>query len=171
MTCKYKWPGMLALMMLWLSFSGGAQASEFRSFRPVLTPAVVSDGQGMAANAATRPLKPISRNLAEKAISKIIAAWNGNNINSVLSDNFFDKSLLSNAMNSKVPRDAQLEVLSIQDVQTFNQQVLDSPNGKILVSTVSITVRTQLTFNDPVNGYQRRKGVNEYIMRIKQRMR
>lgn len=143
-----------------------AWASEFRSFRPILTSvAVVSGGQSTAA------VKPISRNLAEKAMSKIIAAWNGNNVNSVLGDSFFDKSRLNDAMNAKVPRDARLEVLSIQDVQTLGQKTVGSPAGKLLVSTVSITAKTQLTFNDPVNGYQRREGTNEYIMRIKQRMR
>jgi len=63
-----------------------------------------------------------------------------------------------------------LSVLSIQDVQTLGQKTVDSPMGRLLVSTVTITLKTQLTFNDPVNGFQRREGVNEYTMRIKQRM-
>jgi len=167
MMWKNRWSGML-VFIAFLFFSGGVQASEFRSFRPILTPALVSGGQGVTGRAVSA-LKPLSRNMAEKAMSKIIAAWNGNNINSVLGDNFFDKSLLSNAMDSKVPRDARLEVLSIQDTQTLNQQVTDSPSGKLLVSMVSVTAKTQLTFNDPANGYQRREGVNEYIIRIKQR--
>jgi len=142
-------------------------ASEFRSFRPILTPASVPKAGALAAT--LRPgIKPVSRKLAEKAVGKIIAAWNGNHIGSVLGDEFFDKSRLSDAMNSKVPRDAQLEILAIQDVQTLQQKIADSPSGKLLVSRVSVTVRTQLTFNDPRNGYQRREGVNEYIMRIKQ---
>jgi len=92
-----------------------------------------------------------------------------NNVSSVLGDAFFDKSRVSDAMNAKVPRDARFEVLAIQDVQTFGQKTMDSPSGKLLVSTVSVTARAQLTFNDPVGGYQRREGVNEYILRIKQR--
>jgi len=90
-------------------------------------------------------------------------------VNSVLGDEFFDKSRLSDAMNAKVPRDARLSVLAIQDVQTLGQKTADSPSGRLLVSTVSVTAKTQLTFNDPANGYQRREGVNEYIIRIKQR--
>jgi len=114
-------------------------------------------------------IKPVSRTLAARAVGKVIAAWNENNVNSVLGDEFFDKSRLSDAMNAKVPRDARLSVLAIQDVQTLGQKTADSPSGRLLVSTVSVTAKTQLTFNDPANGYQRREGVNEYIIRIKQR--
>jgi len=160
---------MMVLMVLWLSVTNGIHASEFRSFQPILTPALQNQGRTVASSAHGKVLKPISRNQAEKAVDTIIAAWNANNVNSVLSDKFFDKSRLNDAMNSKVPRDAQLSLLAIQDVQTLQQKTMDSPSGKLLVSMVSITVKTQLTFNDPVNGYQRREGVNEYIIRIKQR--
>jgi len=134
--------------------------SEFRSFRPIVIPA----GQAMAqAN-----IKPISRALIVKAVNKLVAAWNGNAMDAVLGNDFYDKFRLADAMNSKVPRDARLEVLSIQATQTLSQKTADSPSGELLLSIVSATVRTQLTFNDPVNGYQRREGTNEYIMRIKQ---
>jgi len=165
---KYKIPETLTMALL-LTVSGSVQSSEFRSFQSILTPARVSTG-GTATAGALRPgIKPVSRKLAEKAVGKIIAAWNANNVDSVLGDEFFDKSRLSDAMNSKVPRDAQLSVLALQSVQTLGQKTMDSPSGRLLVSRVSVTVKTQLTFNDPANGYQRREGVNEYIMRIKQR--
>jgi len=116
-------------------------------------------------------MKPVSRNVAETAMEKVVAAWNGNRIDSVLSDSFFDKSRLADSMNAKVPRDARLSVLAIQAVQTLGQRVESGPRGKVLVSTISITAKTQLTFNDPTNGYQRREGTNEYIVRVKQRLR
>ncbi|MDQ7010597.1 MAG: hypothetical protein Q9M29_02125, partial [Mariprofundaceae bacterium] len=142
--------------------------SEFRTFQPILTPAARPGG---AAGAPAARVKPVSRRLIAKAVDKVIAAWNGNNVDSVLSDQFFDKSRLADAMNSKVPRDARLEVLAIQDAQTLSQSTADSPHGRLLVSMVSVTVKTQLTFNDPANGYQRREGTNEYILRIRQRLR
>ena len=87
----------------------------------------------------------------------------------LLGNEFYDRSQLNDAMNTKVPRDAQLSLLGIQGVRTLDQQFKDSPSGKLLVSTVSVTASTQMTYNDPTNGYQRREGVNEYILRIKQR--
>jgi len=140
-------------------------ASEFRTFRPILTPIAMPQGAAVQAN-----IKPVSRQLAEKAVGKLIDAWNSNQLDGVLATEFTDKSRLTDAMNSKVPRDARLEVLGIQSMQTLQQSVVDSPNGKLLVSTVSVTVKTQLTFNDPANGYQRREGINEYILRIKQKV-
>lgn len=175
-------PVLLALLVM----AQNVSASEFRFIRPILRPVApvtsAASGTGAASVARSggaalsgkvqatprRQMKPISRRLAARAVNKFVAAWNENNLNSVLADNFFDKSRLNDAMNTKVPRDAELTVLAIQGIQTLSQHEADSPSGRLLVSTVSITVRTQLTFNDPQNGYQRREGVNEYIMEIKQ---
>jgi len=155
------------ICLFFVALTSVVGASEFRAFQPILTPsAVPENGRALAQN----QMKPVSRTMAEKAVGKLIAAWNRKNLDSVLGDEFYDKSRLNDAMNGKVPRDAELSLLAIQDTQTLQQQVVDSPSGKLLVSTVSITVKTQLTFNDPTAGYQRREGVNEYIMRIKQRI-
>jgi len=142
-------------------------AAEFRSFRPILSASINSE------NGAVLPqqqMKPVSRKLTEKAVGKVIVAWNNKQLDGVLGKEFYDKSRLNDAMNGQVPRDAQLSLLAIQSSQTLQQQVVESPKGRLLVSTVSITAKTQLTFNDPTNGYQRREGTNEYIMRIKQKM-
>lgn len=148
------------------------QAGEFRDFRPILTPVAVAGGGSVSLGraASAGPLKPVSRDLASTAMKKIISAWNGNRLGKVLAGDFYDKSQLSDSMNTKVPRDARLSVMAIQGVQTLGQQTEDSPSGKLLVTTVSITAKTQMTYNDPTNGYQRRDGTNEYIVRIKQRL-
>ena len=39
----------------------------------------------------------------------------------------------------------------------------------LLVSRVSVTVRTQVEFNDPVAGFQARDGTNELVMTLKSR--
>jgi hypothetical protein len=158
---------LLLILIVGQTLTSFSFASEFRAFRPILTPMQSQPG-GKAVPA--RQLKPVSRQAAEKAVNKLLTAWNGKNLDQVLGDEFYDKSRLNDAMGSKVPRDAELSLLAIQDTQTLQQQVVDSPSGKLLVSTISVTARTQLTFNDPTAGYQRREGVNEYIMRIRQRL-
>ncbi len=154
------------ICLFFIGFTSAVAASEFRSWRPILTPSLVPENSRALQQSQ---MKPVSRQLAEKAVQKLIAAWNGKNLDGILGKEFYDKSRLNDAMNGQVPRDAALSLLAIQDTQTLQQQVIDTPGGKILVSMVSITAKTQLTFNDPTSGYQRREGVNEYIMRIKQR--
>ncbi|PHS22276.1 MAG: hypothetical protein COA85_11950 [Robiginitomaculum sp.] len=173
--------GLSHIVMTALAFFAMANVSvaqEFRKMRriarPPVTKPVVPDAKAPAVleklKMAPQPgLPPITRDVAEKAIGMLVDAWNSNTLQSVLADSFFDKSRLTDAMDTKVPRDAELSVLAIQDVQTLKQKIDDTPDGKVLVSTVSITVRSQLTFNDPDKGYQRREGVNEYIMRIRQK--
>lgn len=168
--------GMATLL---LTIALPAQASEFRQFRPITVPQArpaPPSAAGIAAGVARSSInvaghaavQPVPKKLARLAVGKLLAAWNSNRIDSVLGKEFFDKSRLSDAMNTKVPRDARLSLLAIQGVRTLDQKTADSPSGKLLVSTVSITANTQLTYNDPLNGYQRREGVNEYILRIKQ---
>jgi len=144
--------------------------SEFRTFKPIaVPPQKQSVSVPIVATPVQPSLQPVSRQLADKALERVIMAWNTKQLNGVLGDDFYDRSQLSDAMNTRVPRDAELSLLAIQGARTIDQKTVDSPSGKLLVSTVSITASTQLTYNDPTNGYQRREGVNEYIVRIKQR--
>ena len=175
-----KW-GLWA-MTLFLGLSmvfAGAQlvsAQEFRKMNRIARPPALKPANPKPKTAPSRQsvtqapaLTPVSRAVAEKAVGMLVNAWNENNLDKVLADTFFDKSRLTDAMDIQVPRDAELSVLAIQDVQTLKQKIDDTPDGKVLVSTVSVTVRSQLTFNDPDRGYQRREGINEYIMRIRQK--
>jgi hypothetical protein len=173
-----RWLLALSVFVAVTLVAEGASAQEFRKMRRIARPPVakpvVTDAKASAVletrkAAPEQNLTPISRDVAEKAIGMLVNAWNSNTLESVLADNFFDKSRLTDAMDTKVPRDAELSILAIQDVQTLKQKIDDTPDGKVLVSTVSITVRSQLTFNDPNKGYQRREGINEYIMRIRQK--
>jgi len=178
MMCHHDIRSLLCGTMLLIALPLQVAGSEFRSFVPIAVPprhAAPAPG-ATATTAVTVPsttanasaMRPVPRQLIGTAMDRLLAAWNGNRMDKVLGDEFFDKSRLSDAMNTKVPRDAELSLLAIQSVQTLGQKQMDSPSGRLLVSTVSITASTQLTFNDPTNGYQRREGVNEYIVRIKQ---
>jgi hypothetical protein len=68
-----------------------------------------------------------------------------------------------------VPRDAVLRVLGVQGVQTLEQYVQADDSGQaMLVSRVSATVRTQVEFDDPAAGFQRREGTNEIVLLVKE---
>ena len=85
----------------------------------------------------------------------------------MLADNFYDKSRLADALTTNVPRDARLRVVAIQGMQTLNQYLQNTPSGvEQRVSRVSVTVSTQVEYNDPQSGFRHLDGSNEYILRI-----
>jgi len=151
-----------------LVFAGMVQAAEFRALRPIRTAAMVQHLAGAAARTPAT-LKKVSAEVLRTAVDTLTRAWNGNDLEGVMGQEFFDKSRLLDAMTSKVPRDAPLRVLSIQNAHTLDQRIVGTGGDQRRVSLVSVTLRTQLEFNNPANGFQRREGTNEYILRIRQR--
>ena len=157
----WKWRILLGLVGLACSTQGVLFASEFRSILPILKPYASA-----ISNTSEKPLKPVPRKKVTNAVKQVIDAWNQNQLGDVLDDSFYDRSRLVDAMATDVPRDARLETLSVGDVQTLNSEVVDTPEGRMSRSTVMVSVKTQLTFNDSSKGYQRREGTNTYILTI-----
>lgn len=141
-------------------------AQEFRGINPIATPKAA--GKLPADAKQVKERKPVDLQKLADAIKDIMASWNTPKLASRLSDNFYDKDRLLDALNTKVPRDARLSILSIQGIQILDQYVIPGQSGApdTYVSTVSATVRTQVEFNDPVNGFQRLDGTNEYILKV-----
>lgn len=154
----------LAAALIGLS-QAQAQAQEVRQLNRIATPSAVQKlPPGARAVAA---LRPVSAAKVEEAVKQIVAAWNTSKLGPLLADNFYDKSRLTDALATKVPRDARLSVLAIQGVQTLNQYTQKSAAGaEQLVSRVSVTVRTQVEYNDSQAGFQRLDGSNEFILLI-----
>lgn len=158
--------GVLALLaVLGISASPSA-GEEFRVVKPIATPKVSAPLPAGARRVKER--KPIDLQKLADAIKDIMASWNTPKLASKLSDKFYDKDHLLDALNTRVTRDARLSILSIQGIQILDQYVIAGQSGALdtYVSTVSATVRTQVEFNDPVNGFQRLNGTNEYILKV-----
>ncbi len=140
-------------------------AREFRTFKTIPTPKVMPKGAEVV-----EQMKPVDRRIMEKVINKLMASWNTPGMEKFLGEDFFDKSRLVDAMDDKVPRDARLRILSIQGIQTQGQYIQKDASGREWVeSIVTAIVTTQLEFNDPISGFQRREGVNEYTFRIRKK--
>lgn len=142
-----------------------ASAQEARQLNRIATPqAAPKLPPGARAVAAVRPVPAAP---VEAAVQQIAASWNTARLEPLLADNFYDKTRLLDTLNAKVPRDAKLRVLAIQGMQTLNQYLQKNPAGsEDRVSRVSVTVRTQLEFNDPQTGLQRLDGTNEFILLV-----
>ena len=144
-----------------------ALAREFRTFKSIRTPKALPEGAKVG-----KEVQPVDRKIMEGAVKKLIRSWNTAGMENMLAEDFFDKSRLFDSIDDKVPRDAKLSILSIQGIQTLSQQIqTDTAGAEIVVSTVSVTVKSQLEFNDETDGFQRREGTNEYIFRVKQMKR
>lgn len=153
-----------ALLALALAFAVvAAHAQEGRTFNPIARPAArpaLPDG----AVRVTPPI-PLTREQVERAVTRVAEAWGGRQLDQVLAPQFRDRQKLVDALETKVPRDASLRVTAIQGWQVLDQYRKDGA----LVSRVSVTVRTQVEFNDPAAGFQARDGTNEYVMTLTDR--
>jgi len=146
------------LIVMVLAVALSASAQESRVLRAIERPAATPKLPGQAER-LTAPL-PISRDRVEAAVRDIARAWEERRLESVLSDKFYDRERLLDALQTIVPRDAKLRVTSIQGWQVVEQYRL----GGAILSQVSVTVRTQVEFNDVRTGFQTRDGTNDLLL-------
>lgn len=163
---------VMALLMALPLWSGVADARGFRGFTPIASPDDANAVSAEGVRAVPANTQPVSREAGAKAVSQLVDAWNQGNLSEVLSENFYDKSQLLDAIATDVPKDASLRLVSVRSVQTLSQRVEDDPQfGQVLVSQISATARTQVEFNDPDTGsLVNRPGENEFILEVRQRM-
>ncbi len=159
------WPltSVLLLSAAWPA----AQAQEFRLLNRIPTPQAAA---GIPPGASlVSPPRPIPAAVVEAAVRDIAAAWNTPALESRLAENFYGKSRLTSTLAADVPRDAALRVIAIQGSQTVAQYTMAGAGGRaIRYSRISVTVRTQLEFNDPQKGLQRLDGTNDLILRLEE---
>lgn len=153
----------LATLAVIACLAAPALAQESRILRPIERP----QGRALLPSGAMRiaPAAPITRERIEAAVRQIAAAWTLRELDAVLSPRFYDRQRLLDTVQARVPRDAKLRIVAVQAWQVTDQYRL----GPSVVSMVSVTVRTQLEFNDPVAGYQVRDGTNDFLISLTER--
>ena len=150
----------LVAMCLALGAACGAAGQEGRLFNPIARPA--ARGPLPAGAERISPPRAIPRERIEQAVGAIASAWNERRVGQVLAPTFQRREELSDALQTRVPRDAVLRVTAIQGWQVHEQY----RQGGNVVSKVAITIRTQVEFGDAAGGYQVRDGINEYVVSI-----
>lgn len=155
----------LALALATLLAALPAAAQESRVLRPIERPEARAPLPAGAVRLA--PFQAVSRERIEKVVAEILAAWGERRLDAVLAEGFYDRERLRDAIEVRVPRDASLRLIAIQGWQVVDQYRI----GRIVVSKVSITVRTQLEWQDPSRGLQRREGVNDFLVTLGDRVR
>lgn len=160
---------VLFMLMAGIIAVFGYRVTEARQFRQII-PIPSAQKSGVKLPDGAVPLsqaRSLDREQVQAAVEQVITRWNNSGLDQVLAEEFFDKSRLTDAIDTVVPRDASLRVQSIQGVQTLQQYRLPGESGgSQIVSIVSATVNTQVEFNDPQAGFVRRQGLNEFILKI-----
>ncbi|MEM7542730.1 MAG: hypothetical protein AAF384_14275 [Pseudomonadota bacterium] len=161
---------LVAIFMVGLTVAvSSLDARQFRQFTPIATPqaspaANIPEGATPVEDGA-----PLTRQEVEPLVRGLLGKWNTAEMEQTLSEQFFDASRLTDAVDSQVPRDARLRLQSIQGIQTLQQYEIPGSGGERgeMVTVVSATVTTQLEFNSPTDGFVRRPGTSEFILEIR----
>lgn len=159
---------VLAITVLLVAQIGvTAVAKEFRAIKPINASVTMPDGAQ-----APEVFRPVATELVDQAVEKLMESWGSPQMQDYLSKNFFDKDRLTDVIDTLVPRDAVVRILSIQGVQTVQQWEEPAPGDPDLmlrVSRVSVVVRTQLEFTRPDGVLETKPGTTEYILKFKER--
>lgn len=143
------------------ALAAGASADEVRSFKPIERPGPpgfrTSEAPRVRAQLAVRAER------VEDAMRHVVRAWNDRELDGILAADFRDRSALLDAMETRVPVDARLRVVAIQDWRIVDQAVQEGT----LLTRLAVTARTALDFTDAGGARRTREGVNEYLVLLR----
>jgi hypothetical protein len=172
--------GILVAVLLTgsLVVASGADARGFRSADRIMTPELLAVGEDGAAlsDLVGEPLSgpvPIPRLHVEQAMEQVLANWGDTQFRRALSDDFVDGDRLADTATLLVPRDAQVRVLGISNIDTLDQVLRrdEGPDdGDLLVSRITLTAQTQVEFVDRTTGaFRLLRGTNDYVLLLRHR--
>lgn len=154
--------GAAALALL---LAGTAVAQEMRVLRPIgrNPPGVGAAAPLQLPEGAVRavPQAPVPFQQVEAAMASVTRAWNERRLDPLLRPGYSRGQELQDALQTKVPRNAALRVVSIQGWQVLDQYRL----GALLFSRLAVQVQTRLEFEDAA-GFQARDGINTYVLTV-----
>lgn len=169
------------IFLLSIIFGITSSDAAFRTLQPVAAPHETwTTGQQTSGAAPNQETEKLARQaharatqLAREAMQRLVNSWNQGDNARYLSQSFVDRERFITSWDGQVPRDACIRLLAIESAQPLDQdnKIEGNPATMLHVNTrVSVRATTQVEFNDPAGGFQRREGRNEYIFVIRQRI-
>lgn len=144
-----------------------SDAQEMRSINPISTPARLHVGGEVVQQPA-----PLNVGGVRSNVENFFNKWNNGDVTNMLSDNYYDKTRLGDAMQTNIPRDSKLKIVSIGSVQTLEQRIVTDPDGsRRKVTLGSVNVNSQVEYNDPNKGFVRVPGMNEIVFEMSEKIR
>ncbi|RLA43705.1 MAG: hypothetical protein DRR04_08740 [Gammaproteobacteria bacterium] len=155
------------MALLALILVAPASAREFRTLKQIRSSSLVPEGAS-----TVQQFISVDKRLINQAVDQIMEQWSTPQMQAYLSKDFYDASRLEDVIDTLVPRDAIVRILAVSGVQTLQQYHEQEPatGMDVRVSRVSVTVRTQLEYNDPNTGLVRLPGTTEYILKFREEM-
>jgi len=159
---------LTAIIML-LVLTIPALSQECRRIEPIGTPSVPSVPVEPGGTVLDKPIS-IDRGAVEQAMQAVAQSWNSPGMSSIFTESFYNKDRLMDVMAGNAHVDATMRLISVGSYRVLNQVIQPESEGNMLVSRVSVSARVQVEYNDPVTGFQRRPGEQEYIIKITQKL-
>jgi hypothetical protein len=154
--------------LLFILAAGSASAQTFRSFQTIPVPDPATREAMRLRGAAGAGIRQVPRDVVEEAVHRIYSAYNTPDFRQYLSERFYDPERLVEAIAEKVPREAVLRLVSLNSIQTVSQQPAKDELGRETVeSLVLVVVRAQMEFTN-AQGFQRREGESELVLRFRE---
>ncbi len=168
---------LIAAFGMLLTAPAGEAGQEFRGFDAIPTPIsqekIEADinAQGFEPLASRTDLSP---SLVEKVVYDLFDAWNTAGLDSKLSKSFPNRSRIMDAIQTGVPRQVRLKILSIQNPRILKQYVRPHPSGDgsfQLLSEISVRVYAEAASNTGLTKrFQRVEGTSEYLIQVTQKV-
>ena len=156
-----------ALLFVLALAPAAATAQTFRSFQAIPTPDA-GTREAMRLRGAAAGIRQVPREVVDEAVHRIYATYNTPDFRQYLSELFYDPERLVEAIAEKVPREAVLRLISINSVQTVSQKAAKDELGRDTIeSLVLVVVRAQMEFTS-AQGFQRREGESELVLRFRE---
>jgi hypothetical protein len=157
-----------ALLFVLALAPAAATAQTFRSFQAIPTPDAGTREAMRLRGAAAAGIRQVPREVVDEAVHRIYATYNTPDFRQYLSELFYDPERLVEAIAEKVPREAVLRLISINSVQTVSQKPAKDELGRDTIeSLVLVVVRAQMEFTS-TQGFQRREGESELVLRFRE---
>jgi len=156
----------ILLAFIFLS-SYTTEAQEMRSINLIATPTKLKrEGQ-----VVQKPV-PLDTEKVRSSVESLFNTWNNGDIGNMISDNFYEKSRFNDAMQTNIPKDSKAKIQGMGSVQTLEQRIINDPDGsRRRVTLGSVTVKSQIEFNDPKNGFIRVPGTNEIVFEMVEKLK
>jgi len=156
-------------IILFLAFFVPVQAQECRRIEPIGTPSVSLAPFEEEGTILAEPI-PIDRKALEQAMQAVAHSWNSPDMSGILSESFYNKDRLMDIIAADAPVDATMRLVSVGSYRVLNQVIKPGADGNVLISRVSVSARVQVEYSDPVKGFQKSPGEQEYIIKITQKL-
>lgn len=139
------------------------EARQFRQLAPIPVAPQVLESSGVDANSVqlspgdpqlmnVENLSPIEQASVESAIADILNNWNTEGLEDYLDQFFPNRFQLLTVLRQDIPKDATLQLLSVQNVSTLSQVWGNQSQPRSRISSVIATVSLRLRFVDPYRG-------------------